>query len=559
MNEATVSVASRWGQVGVLVLGTGCYSGVPDGMAEQDPQTEDDDGGDEPIGGSEALQCDEAARNVGEPVVRRLTRREYNAVVADLVGDLSAPADGFLPESIAESGFSNYADALRVGAVEAFDFQSAAEAMAVSTSEERFDTVFPCDVAQTQEAGCIDQFVAEFGRRAFRRPLSDDELNRYSDLYLTGIDTYGERGGVRVVLAAMLQSPLFLYRAELGAGTPDEQGRLRLSPFEVASALSFSLLGTTPDDELLDLAASGALDTDEEVEEHARALLEDPRARFGAVDFYRQMFGFDELLDASKDEQLFPHYEAQRGSMLAELDAFVGHALFEGDRSLRTLLTAEYGFLDHNLAQLYGVEYSGTPFGRTELAGSGRAGILTMPGVMANFAATQQPSIAQRGVFVRSRLLCQPIPDPPPGAFDGLPPEGDSQTLREYLEQVTEPATCQACHSMINGPGFAFDGFDAIGAAREGFDLSGELNATRDIDGPFDGAVELGERLAGSEQVKECMTIQHFRWALGRDVSRQDACSIVDAYARFDEAGGDLLELAVATVSSEAFLYRRSE
>ena len=565
MGPSSAATLARWGQLGALLLAAGCYQGIGgnEGLGGEDPGADDDNGAgedpQEPVGGDEALTCDESIRGVGSPVIRRLTRREYDAAVADLVGDDTSPADAFLSESVSTFGFSNLADALRVDSVEAFAFQSAAETIAAATAEQRFETVFPCAVAQAEDPACIDQFVAGLGRRTFRRPLDAEELGRYAELYRTGVETYGERGGVRTVVGTMLQSPFFLYRTELGEGVPDERGWLRLGRYEIAAALSFSLLGTTPDDELLDLAESGAFDTDEGVAEHARVLLEDPRARLGTVDFYRQMFGFHELLGTEKDAQLFPNYDAQRGSMLGELDAFVEHTLFESDHRLSTLLTADYSFLDETLAALYGVEYSGTPFGRTELGGTGRAGILTMPGVMAAFAATQEPSIAQRGVFVRSRLLCQVIPEPPPDAFDGLPEEGEFDTLREYLEQVTEPDGCRACHSLINDPGFAFEGFDALGGRREGFDASGTLVSTRDIDGAFDGAAELAGRLASSEQVRECMTIQHFRWALGRDVTQQDACSIADAYARFVATDGDLLELTVETLGSEAFLYRKSE
>jgi len=555
--------AARWGRVGALLLATGCYTGAGDpALDDQDPGQSDDDGadpsGEEPVGGDEALSCNSSAREVGDPVVRRLTRREYDASVAALVGDTSKPAQSFLPESVSTHGFSNLADALRVGDVEAFEFQSAAESISVQTAEQRFELVFPCDVTEASLDTCIEQFVQQFGRRAFRRPLDDEERARYGDLYRTGVETYGERGGVRVVIAAMLQSPFFLYRTELGEGQPDAEGRLRLGAHEIASSLSFSLLGAPPDDDLLDRAEDGTLDTDAGVEQLARDLLEDPRARTGTTDFYRQMFGFDELMATEKDLELFPDFPAQRQSMLGELDAFVEHTLFEADRRLGTLLTADYTFVDQPLAELYGVEAPSVPFERTELTGTGRAGILTMPGVLAAFAATQSPSIAKRGVLVRSRLLCQPIPEPPPDAFDGLPEEGDSETLREYLEQVTAPSGCQACHALINGPGFAFEGFDAVGARRDGFDASGELLSTRDADGEFDGAAELAQRLAGSEQVSECMTIQHFRWALGREVTQADACSITDAYTRFVEADGDLLELTVATIASEAFLYRRS-
>lgn len=549
---------------------TACYEGAPDG-ADTDGAGGSDGGGamddnggpgdgEPPPGGVEELTCDPASEDVAPARVWRLTGREYDAAVEDVLGDTSHPAADFVLAPVSEYGFSNVSDDLRVGDVEAFDYQRAAESVASSTASLRLATVFACGEAQLGDATCIEDFINTTGRRLFRRPLGAAEVTKYADLYDVGAQSLGDRGGVQAVLEGMLQSPFFLYKTELGNGQPDDRGWVRLERYELATALSFTLLGHPPDDALLLAAEDGRLDSLEGIEDEARRLLEMPGAALGVGEFYRQLFGFDEMRNVDKDETLFPDYALLQASMEAEFDLFVEHLLTEDDATWSTLLTADYTFLDERLAELYGVPLSG-PWSQASVSDAGRAGVLTMPGSMAAFAGSREASIAKRGTMIRRRLLCQAIPDPAPEVFDDLPPVDEGDSLRAYLEEVTAPDGCQACHSLINGPGFAFDAFDAVGAHADvegrAFDPSGEIIGTRDMDGPIDGPRALAEKLAQSEQAGECFAIEQFRFSLGREVSSADACSIRAAYDAFAASDGDLLELAVATVTSNAFLYRR--
>lgn len=547
----------------LLILGsTACYRGLDEDIGAG--ADEGGDAGEEPLDGAQALACDPALEVFAPPRVWRLTRRQYDATVADLLGDKSKLATQFQPESITHFGFSNDSDALRIGSVEVFELERAAQTLAKATSLQRLHLVFPCASTELNDPACVQQFLEEFGRRTFRRPLEPAEVEAYRALYQQGVSLgSASSAGVRAVIEAMLQSPHFLYRSELGDGQVDSQGRVRLAPYELASALAYTLIGTTPDDELLDAAEAGLLATREQVEAQARRLIESPRGREGMVEFYRQLFGFASLERAEKIPERFPSFPQAKPAMFEELDRFVAHVLFEDDARWETLLTAPYTFLNGALADVYGVPAPAQDWSEVDISGVGRSGILTMPGVMAAMAYPEEISIAKRGLMVRTRLLCQMIPDPPPDAFNDVPAPVDGQTERDQLEGATEGDGCQGCHALFNPLGFAFDSFDAMGSLRtfEGkpYNLSGEMVGTRDIDGAFDGPQELAQLLAVSEQAGECLATQHFRFSLGRDVTRADACSVVSAYEVFVDSGGDLIELAVATVSSDAFLYRQQD
>ncbi len=531
-------------------------SGLSDTDAQATSSATDDvndDTGSVPPG----LECD--PEELGTTRMWRLTPREYDASVAAILGDLSTPAADFVQPTVAHSGLSNASDDLTVGDVEAFDFQRAAQSVAASTAEARLDRVFECGADRLTDEACVETFIREVGRRLYRRPLTSAEVGSLVDIYGTGVTGYGERGGVQTALEAMLQSPFFLYKTELGSGPAGPGEVVRLSAYEIATSLSFTMLGAPPDDALLDAAEAGLLDTDDGVREEATRLLEDPAAALGLAEFYRQLFGVAEMERVEKDGAVFEDYDATRRSMSEEFERFIQAVFDDGDASLDTLLTADFAVIDERLAALYGVTLTGDDWERVDLAGTGRAGLLTMPAVLAAFAGSREPSIAKRGAMIRRRLLCQDVPDPQPEVFDNLPPVPEGSSGRDYLEMITADAGCQACHALINGPGFAFDRFDAIGGALEDFDASGELFGTRDVDGAFDDAPGLSAMLANSAQVQECFVTGQFTYALGRDVELEHSCSLQRALEAFQNSGGDLATLAVATVTSDVFLYRRGQ
>ena len=315
-----------------------------------------------------------------------------------------------------------------------------------------------------------------------------------------------------------------------------------------------------PDDELLDDASRGKLGSSEHVAAAARRMLADPRAERGARSFVRQWLGLDELETASKDSAIYPAYSHElRRSMVEETLRFGAEALLAEGDGLARLLTSPDSYVDPPLARLYGVKASKeVGFVRVSLPQSERAGVLTRAGVLSVLANPDQSSPIRRGKFVRERLLCQPIPPPPPGIAISTPKFDPKLSTRERFAQHRTDRSCSGCHAMMDPIGFGFEHYDAVGSfrAKEGarpVDATGELSDTADLDGAFDGAIELSRKLATSGEVRRCFATQWFRYALGRNETEADAPSIDHAHAAFAGAGFDVRELVVAIAASHAF------
>jgi hypothetical protein len=251
--------------------------------------------------------------------------------------------------------------------------------------------------------------------------------------------------------------------------------------------------------------------------------------------------------------------------MRAELDRFVESTLFDGPGTFASLLTSTATDVDATLAALYGVD--APPPGEwapVSLDPAERSGILTRAGFLARTAHAVHPSPVKRGVFVLARLLCVP-PAPPPANVNTNPPDegepGQPKTNRERYAKHTAQADCASCHVTIDGVGFGFENYDALGRWRdldngEPVDASGELIGT-DVDGSFDGAIELSQKLATSTQAHDCVVSQVYRYALGRGTTAADLCSLGDLRAQFAEASGDVHALLLAVVTSDAFRTRK--
>jgi hypothetical protein len=281
--------------------------------------------------------------------LRRLTRVEYNNTVRDLLGDSSAPADKF-PADELSNGFSNNAAVLSVSPLLAEKYQEAAESLAARAVADLRGLV-GCDPAG--EAACARQFIERFGRRAYRRPLTGPEIERLHRVYLAG---GGFARGIELTVRALLQSPSFLYRLETTPPTRATDKVVRLGGYEVATRLSYLLWSTMPDDRLFEAAGKNELVTPVQVGRMARAMLDDPRARPAAAEFYRQWMGLGSLDSMVKDAAVYPELTAEvRAGLRAELGGVVEHHLWTGDRKLETLLTAPVGWLSPALARLYGV------------------------------------------------------------------------------------------------------------------------------------------------------------------------------------------------------------
>jgi hypothetical protein len=528
-------------------------------------------GSDEVAGGDPRALC-RASHPAGaaEPPaspLRRLTRLEYNNTARDLFGFDLAPADGFPADEVA-GGFSNNASVLTVSPLLAEKYLEAAEKLAAEAVK-NLTALLPCDPAAMGEEPCARQFVQRFGRRALRRPLEAPDVERLMRAFAAGRADGSFAEGIEVVIRAALQSPSFLYRFEIGGMPAAGEKLVRLTQPELASRLSYFLWGSMPDDNLSAAADAGGLGSSHQVAQQARIMLQDPRARRAVTEFHRQWLGVGTLDTLVKDAQAHPEFtEELRVAMRAELPAFIDHLIWSADRRLATLLTAPLGFASGPLATLYGVAAPGPAAGAdpqmVSFPPGARAGVLTQAAVLAVHALPDQSSPVMRGKFVRERFLCQEPPPPPPD-LNVTPPEVDpSQPTRERFAQHTASPSCAVCHQLMDPIGFGFEGYDAIGRLRtmdggRAVDESGWVVESDDLDGPFRGAGELGEKLAQSGQVRDCVATQWFRYAFGRhEAAVGDACSLAAVRKAFTSSGGDIRELLVALTQTESFLYRRA-
>jgi mono/diheme cytochrome c family protein len=415
------------------------------------------------------------------------------------------------------------------------------------------------------QADCPERFLADFGRRAFRRPLTGDESTRYAALWRAQ-STDAE--GLAATVSALLVSPGFLYRAELGEET--SPGVFRLTPWETAGALSYAFWATMPDDALLAAAAAGELDTPAGIAAQAERLLADDRARDQVGAFALQWLGIEGLSTREKRADLFPGWSpALAESMLEETRRFVEAAVFDDGARFQALLNGTHTFVDARLAALYGVP--GTfddAFVRADvsnLPGAPRAGLLGHASMLATTAHSDQTSPIRRGLFVRERLLCTIFGTPPADA-GGVPDVDPEATTRERFRQHTAEERCAACHRYIDDLGFGFEQFDAIGAFRETeagqpIDHRGNLNDVEGLgtgtDGPYETLPALGALLAESERAEACFATQMWRFHRGRLEAPADACDVAEVQRAFRESGGDIRALLVALTRTPAFTLRR--
>jgi hypothetical protein len=484
--------------------------------------------------------------------LRRLTREQYDHLARDLVGDTSRPASGFLPDEKLGRFDANVVGGITD--VIAREYMLGAEKLAATA------TLAPCDLATTDEETCATRFIETFGARAFRRPLAPEQVGLYLGLFqkkrASPASTFDD--AARLVIEAMLQSPRFLYHLELGG--PDAEGGIaKLTPHELASRLSFFLLGTGPSDELVAAAEAGELETPEQLERHARAMLLTLEAKGSARSFHRQWLGLDRLDQVQVDPQRFPQFdEALRSAMREETEAFVDHVLWSEGGSFQTLMTAPYSFIGNKLASLYEVPATGD-VARRELDPARRAGVLTQAGVLAGHRG-----VVQRGKFIREELLCQPVPPPPPEVSTELPPFDANSTVRERFAVHEQDPVCGGCHRKIDPLGFAFLTYDELGgfqATENGkpIDSSGEVLDLTEQPLAFDDGVGLSQLLGTSLFVQACVSRQWLRFALAREIGEADRCSAKSVEQAFVGANLDVRELMVAVVKSDAFRYLKVE
>jgi hypothetical protein len=501
------------------------------------------------------------ARDPGRVLIHRLSRTEYNFTIRDLLGVDSRPADRFPSEGGGGGGFDNNADTLFIPPLLMEKYLEAAADVLDRVPHDKI--FFTHKGPLTSERAAARKILEHFALRGFRRPVMPDEIDRLLDIYdHDRKDGKAFEPSVKAGLTAILVSPNFLFRVEQDKST---SGPYRITDYELASRLSYFLWSSMPDEELFRLAAENRIHEPKTLDRQIRRMLPDPKSRALSDNFAGQWLRVRELQSAAQpDPRRFPVYTpALRDAMYQEVIQFFDSILRE-DRSLLEVLSANYTFLNADLAKNYDISgISGTEMRRVELTDKNRGGVLSMAAVLTLTSYPLRTSPVLRGKWVLEQILGAPPPPPPP-LVPSLPHDDavvDGLTLRQRLEKHRSQAECAACHKSMDPLGFGLEHFDPIGRWRgeiagKPVDSSGQLpDGTK-----FDGPAQLKKVLLNrKDDFIRNLTGKMLAYALGRGLDYYDVATVKQISNTVAANGWRSSVLVSEIVKSYPFQFRRNE
>lgn len=456
---------------------------------------------------------------------------------------------------------------------------------------------FTCDSWDTlpaeEQTSCGLNSLERFAPRAWRRPLTDAEHSRLVDFLNLNLAKGTPEEAIVLTAAGILQAPAFVFRVEQGKDEKTDEERVPLTDWEMASRLSYFLWDTMPDPALFEAASKGELSTVEGIRNQTQRMLQDERSRDAVVRFHHQWLGTDQVKAISPARRVYgPLYGLTpeppldttgdgdwpailgpvKHSMEAEFQLFIEHVIFEGDATLQALLSDNSGYFSPLTEPIYGDNTMVFPedpilwtYGnvtnslgyedelllyRAEFSSNERAGLLTLPGVLAIGAHAVHPAPILRGKRVLERVACMEFGVPPPDAEAAAPPdiEEAESTNRERTENATSPTTCAGCHDMLNPPGFAFENYDAMGRWRATdnelpVDANGSFSLNENESFSFESGVDLALQLSTSNQVRDCYALRWARYATGMYLEDDEPdVQTIQSLFRQDDSIPSLLE-----------------
>ena len=430
-----------------------------------------------------------------------------------------------------------------------------------SPSRQQIFTCYPN--AETEERACAEEILTTIARKAYRRPLSQQETDTLMGFYRAEIDKGASFDtSIQTGIAYVLVSPQFLFRFERDPDGVNPGSIYRISDLEMASRLSFFLWSSIPDDELIDLAMAGRLQEPEVLEQQVQRMLEDERSAALGSNFAGQWLYLRNVRSTSPDADLFADFDDNlRTSLLRETEMLF-ESIVREDRPIVDLLTSDYTFLNERLAKHYGVEgVYGDQMRRVPVTQEYRKGLLGQGSILLINANANRTNIVTRGKYVLTNILGTPPPPPPPNVpvLDEDPTE--PQTMRERMEQHRSNPACFGCHSYMDPIGIALENFDAIGRWRTDdggveIDSTGLIPVFRE-NGPIDGPVALREAIVSrSEQFIRTGVEMLMTYGLGRGLEASDM-PIVRSIVR-DAIAEDfrISSLVIGVVKSAPFQMR---
>lgn len=536
------AMAGRWLWLSLALgaMAAGCVGEIGDGPVE----------GEKPKTTSGSLTCDPNLDPSGSPLIR-LSRLQYENTLRDLLGDavvddatVSTELAQFPTDGEAEDSFAQMDERVSQRHVDTYYGVADAAATLVS-NDSAVLTQLAGDCAASPDAACIEEFVRNFGRRVFRRPLTEEEVARHLEL-----DEGDATETFRSLVFVMLMSPQLNYHLEIdGAAIDDREDYLRLSGYELASKLSFHFWQSMPDDALFAAAEDGSLVTEQGFAAQVERLFEHERTRETVRRFYAEWYRLDSFAGFATTPAFsafadgIPADEALYDAMREEIEALTSHYTWDVDGgSYNDMLTTSDMFTDAPaLLDLYG--------------DAPRSGLLTRAAFLVSTNERTNPF--KRGSYVRQEILCDELaqPDPnqlPPDALQE--PEIDPEmSTRERFAAKTSPAECQACHAQFNPLGFALEAYDGLGRYRTTEDIfadDGSILASVPVDTAVsvrvgdervdvEGPEELMTEIAESGKPETCFARHYFRYTYRRHENDQvDGCSMVAVREALLNGGG---------------------
>jgi hypothetical protein len=493
--------------------------------------------------------ADRGLRQLLPARVRRLSNIELERAVGAVLGTEVAVAER-LPPDVRQSGYSPNAEQ-PMAASTAVRWSRLVDGLTAEA------TTAPHRWVECATSACSRAFIVETVRRAWRRPASVDEIATLQALFQRGASEGGPGSGAQVVLSALLQAPSFLYVTELGEAD-GSSGITRLTDLEIASALSFTLSGGPPGEELLDAAERGDLVAAESRRVAARRILGRSSTRHHFRRFVLEWLEVDQLENTAKDPDAHPNYERLKTHMLRETQAYVDEVMVNHGASVAALLLGGFAAVDPSMARYYGLNAFGPV---VPLAGTGRVGILQQASFLSAHAHPDGTSPVRRGDFVLRKLLCKEMPRPAElGIETIMPVSRPGQSTRERFVKHTADPQCQSCHQTIDPLGFAFENFDAAGRVRDvdgdrPVETRGRLSLYGEKLTLADSA-ELARWLAGNARTRECFARQAFRYFSAQSDPEVELGFLDVARGLVPSRRDSLIEVLVEYVASDLFVYR---
>lgn len=519
----------------------------------------------------------------------RLTKNQYRATVAwaldgrqaSLTASYSFPKEVVAPFDRIAPGdrYSNIADSYTMDDDDFASVLDAADAVGrllVTRVKAANGSCLPQATTTAALTDCLGKLVAARGELLFRRPLTAAEVDRYVGVAMRNLDTVdgGRDAALALAFQAMLVSPKFLYRLELGRGAADG-ARRKLDPYEIAAALSYTLTDRPPDTALWSAASDGRLAGADEIKAQLARIMGANLEQSRLADFVREYMRWDQM--PAKFPSTSRPNPPNNKCGLAGLDMVVTDAQWtvkgwldrNGRKDLwKTIMTSNDYTIRDRTKGFYGLSRGCGTNGQPEdspipvTVPADRAGFLTFPAFITALSAFNDNKPVARGRYMRESLICKPVPELPIGQIPLLPDLGPSATLRERQAMHSAIPSCAACHHLMDPLGLPFEQYDDIGLLRQRDQGGKPVNATGQIadvgsaDGPVDGVADMARRLAAAPEVERCFLRQDFRYYMGREEQARDACTIKALQDTYRASGGDMSATLAALFTSSSFLYR---